>query len=233
MEQPSAKIGHVWLAVFVTGLVIVPRVENSVWSTSCYTQSPPLCLCKKYVVFSILGKDAAPCDVLMKHQSVWSSMVNIGYFYLTFGKESCGLLPEKFSGLHSGTFKIATQVESYLVTEYVVANMSFFCVTFVSIVTAFKLLLCTWWDISLPGSCFFSLPLPLRVWIALQQREQVKTFTSGIVGPLSTHSVFQSEGCCAKIACGLCFAKLLRVLLALDSAERSQCKCTFTSMHLY
>ena len=73
-------------------------------------------------------------------------MVNIGYFYLTFGEESCGLLPEKFSGLHLGHFKIATQVESYLVTEYVVANMSFFSVTFVSIgySRVFKLLLCTY-----------------------------------------------------------------------------------------
>lgn len=61
------------------------------------------------------------------------------------------------------------------------------------------------WGISLPGSSYFlSCLFCLWVWKALQQQEQVKAFTSGISGLLSTHSVFQPEVCAAKVAHWFC-----------------------------
>lgn len=77
--------------------------------------------------------------------------------------------------------------------------------------------------ISFPGSSFPSLSPRVRVWKALQQQEQVKAFTSGISGSLSTHSVLQSEVGCAKIAHWLRRAGQRSwceyLLVAMESAE--------------
>lgn len=105
MEQSCAKIGHVWRVVFITGPVIVPGVENRVWSTSwythTYTHTPPVSLWikeryKVFLWFLITLQFGATCvpRVMHKHQleyaaaqcwftrSIWAELLKGKLFFI-------------------------------------------------------------------------------------------------------------------------------------------------------
>lgn len=92
----------VWLVVFISGFVIVPRVENSVWSTSRYTPRPLLRLRIKERWRCFYD---GWCDVSSHIDEAWTSWSQCvfnalhGLCFVTCGKERWALLLENLSGL--------------------------------------------------------------------------------------------------------------------------------------